>query len=128
MIELSSSQAEVATVAPPLVPDSSIDADHLSRMTLGDRGLEREVLHLFDLQSSMLIDRMRRGPAAAIATSAHTLKGSARGIGAWRIASAAERVEATASGWDSNVAAAVDDLARTVAEAHEAIGRMLQTN
>ena len=64
----------------------AIDVEHLARMTLGDRSLEREVLHLFDLQSSMLVERMRHGPAAAIGTSAHTLKGSARGIGAWRIA------------------------------------------
>ena len=31
-----------------------IDLVHLSRMTLGDRGLEREVLALFDRQATVL--------------------------------------------------------------------------
>jgi len=36
-----------------------IDLVHLSRMTLGDRGLEREVLALFDRQATVLVSRMR---------------------------------------------------------------------
>jgi HPt (histidine-containing phosphotransfer) domain-containing protein len=82
--------------APSLAPDDRpVDLVHLARTTLGDRALEREVLQLFDRQSGMLIARMRTAAPAAIATLAHTLKGSARGIGAWRVARAAELLELT---------------------------------
>ena len=53
-----------------------LDRDHLARMTFGDRSLEREVLQLFDRQSELLLERMRASEPAAIATLAHTLKGS----------------------------------------------------
>jgi HPt (histidine-containing phosphotransfer) domain-containing protein len=85
--------------APPLVPaERPIDLEHLSHMTLGDRKLERDVLALFDRQTAMLIERMRGAPAGVVAAVAHTLKGSARGIGAWPLARAAEQVEHAASG------------------------------
>src|SRR5436305_13455602 len=86
--------------APSLAPDDRpVDLVHLARTTLGDRSLEREVLQLFDRQAGMLIARMRSAAPAGIATLAHTLKGSARGIGAWRVAHAAELLElAAASG------------------------------
>ena len=61
-----------------------IDLVHLSRMTLGDRGLEREVLALFDRQATVLVSRMRSASPGSVTTVAHTLKGSARGVGAWR--------------------------------------------
>lgn len=80
--------------SPPLVPDDqTIDFSHLFRMTLGDHSLEREVLQLFGRQTEMLIARMGSAEPAAVAALAHTLKGSARGIGAWHVASAAEQVE-----------------------------------
>src|SRR5262245_2696862 len=83
-----------AADAPALSPDDrAIDLVHLARTTLGDRGLEREVLQLFDRQSTLLIARMRSATPAGVATLAHTLKGSARGIGAWRVARAAEALE-----------------------------------
>ena len=62
-------------------------------MTLGERSLEREVLQLFDRQSTLLLARMRAADAGGVGALAHTLKGSARGIGAWRVARAAEAVE-----------------------------------
>ena len=38
--------------SPPLAPDDGpIDIDHLQRMTLGDAGLEREVLAMFSAQA-----------------------------------------------------------------------------
>ena len=80
--------------APSLAPDDrAIDLVHLARTTFGDRALEREVLQLFDRQSGMLIARMRGATPAVVAALAHTLKGSARGIGAWRVAHAAETLE-----------------------------------
>ena len=106
--------------APSLAPDDRpIDLVHLARTTLGDRALEREVLQLFDRQSDILIARMRTAAPAAVAALAHTLKGSARGIGAWRVARAAELLElAGASGSSTedalNGLTAASDEARTV--------------
>ena len=96
MIALTRVDEPVAS--PPLAPLAPpIDAAHLSRMTLGDRSLEREVLALFDRQADMLLLRMRKATPTVAAAAAHTLKGSARGVGAWRVASAAEAVELAAS-------------------------------
>ena len=79
--------------SPPLVPDEGfIDTAHLTRMTLGDAALQREVLTLFVRQSADLVARMTGFPAD-MAAIAHTLKGSARGIGAFSAASSAERLE-----------------------------------
>jgi len=114
--------------APSLAPDDRpIDLVHLARTTLGDRALEREVLQLFDRQSSMLIARMRTAAPAAVATLAHTLKGSARGIGAWRVARAADLLElAGASG--EPTAEALDGLAAASDEARAVIAELLLTH
>jgi hypothetical protein len=80
---------------PAGAPDlPAIDRGHLEHMTFGDRSLEHEVLELFDSQAAMLIVRMRAGGEAALGPLAHTLKGSAAGVGANRVVQAAE---ATAS-------------------------------
>jgi HPt (histidine-containing phosphotransfer) domain-containing protein len=75
-----------------------IDETHLQRMTLGDRRLEREVLELFVRQTTIMLGRIVGAQPATAAAAAHTLKGSARGIGAWRVARAAELVENAAGG------------------------------
>src|SRR3954466_15779174 len=74
--------------SPPLAPiDSPLDLEHLSRMTLGDAELEQEGLAMFAEQAVRLMATMAALPAEAGAL-AHTLKGSARGIGALRVADA----------------------------------------
>src|SRR5271154_2566851 len=75
---------------------SAIDEDHLARMTLGDRRLEREVLEIFLRQTTIMLDRIVAAEPALAAAAAHTLRGSARGIGAWRVAQAAELLEGAA--------------------------------
>jgi HPt (histidine-containing phosphotransfer) domain-containing protein len=75
-----------------------IDEDHLGRMTLGDRRLEREVLELFLRQTTIVLNRIVGAEPPLAAAAAHTLKGSARGIGAWRVARAAELLENAAGG------------------------------
>jgi HPt (histidine-containing phosphotransfer) domain-containing protein len=74
----------------------AIDEDHLGRMTLGDRKLEREVLEIFVRQTVIMLERIAGAAPAMAAATAHTLCGSARGIGAWRVAQAAERLERAA--------------------------------
>jgi hypothetical protein len=113
--------AVAPTDAPPPV-EAVIDLDHLARMTLGERSLEAEVLTLFDQQATVLLTHMRGAPPAAAAAFAHTLKGSARGIGAWRVAAAADGVEMLAArSGAAGVAGAVTRLSAAVAEAKAAI-------
>lgn len=74
---------------------AAIDREHLARMTFGEHGLQCELLALFDRQAATLLARLREGaPAAALA---HTLKGSATGIGAWDVARAARLLEEASS-------------------------------
>ena len=91
-------------------------------MTFGDRSLERELLELFDRQAAMLIVRMRAGGPAATASLAHTLKGSASGIGAGGVAHAA--AAAGASPAECNLA--VDRLAQAVDDARALIAKLLR--
>lgn len=80
--------------SPPLVPDDApIDLAHLGRMTLGDHAVEREVLAMFAAQAADLANRLAAMPADADRL-VHTLKGSARAIGAFRVADAAAELEA----------------------------------
>jgi hypothetical protein len=102
--------------------EPAIDIMHLYRMTLGDHGLEREVLALFDRQIDLLIARMPAVDAAGVGALAHTLKGSARGVGAWPMARAAEAVEAAPA---AELARAVAALAAAASEAHAAIADIL---
>jgi HPt (histidine-containing phosphotransfer) domain-containing protein len=100
----------------------AIDMAHLARMTLGERSLEREVLALFDRQADMLLPRIRGGAPALAAASAHTLKGSASGIGAFRVARAAQAVEQAEH---AVIAAAIETLADMLDEAKAEIARLL---
>ena len=111
--------------SPPLAPDDGpIDFEHLSRMTLGDAGLEQEVLAMFVAQSTTLVGTIAAMPADASAL-AHTLKGSARAIGAFSVADAAARLEAAiARGFETS--AALAELGETVAEARAAIEAVLR--
>ena len=114
--------------APALAPDDRpIDLVHLARTTLGDRGLEREVLQLFDRQSTLLIARMRSVAPAGVATLAHTLNGSARGIGAWRVARAAEALELAAAA-GAGIGDALDRLTAVSEEARAVIAELLRAN
>src|SRR5262249_17986637 len=71
-----------------------VDLVHLSRYTLGERDLERAVLELFCTQSFVYLERLKQGPSDKDWKDlTHTLKGSARAVGAWRVAEAAERAE-----------------------------------
>jgi HPt (histidine-containing phosphotransfer) domain-containing protein len=62
-------------------------------MALGDLALEREVLTMFLAQAGRLVDTLATQPADASAL-AHTLKGSARAIGAFDVADGAAMLEA----------------------------------
>lgn len=72
-----------------------VDLVHLSRYTLGNRSLEREVLSLFLTQSAIYLKRLKEaGADKEWVDAAHTIKGSAKSIGAWQLARSAETAEA----------------------------------
>src|SRR4051794_2591661 len=78
--------------SPPLVPeDGPLDLAHLKRMTLGDAGLEREVLAMFVSQAARLAEALAGLPAETLQL-AHPLSGSARAVGAFQVAEAADGV------------------------------------
>jgi len=116
--------AEAASLVPN---DRPIDLVHLARTTLGDRSLEREVLQLFDRQSMLLIARMRTAAPSGVATLAHTLKGSARGIGAWRVARAAEVLE-LAGARNGEIGSALEHLNAASEEARGVIADLLRAS
>jgi HPt (histidine-containing phosphotransfer) domain-containing protein len=110
--------------SPPLAPgDGPIDFEHLDRMTFGDAGLEREVLTMFSAQSARLVHTLAAIPKDASAL-AHTLKGSARAIGAFAVADAADRLEAAIAG-GSDTSAPLAELDEAVAQAQAAIEAIL---
>lgn len=78
-----------------------IDLAHLRRYTFGDRALEKEVLHLFVTQLPETLAALRAAASEREwRMAAHTLKGSSRAVGAWRIASLAQDAESLSCGGD----------------------------
>jgi HPt (histidine-containing phosphotransfer) domain-containing protein len=70
-----------------------VDMEHLSRQTMGDRDLEREVLDLFVQQVVSVRGRIADADEKGRVMLAHGLKGSARGVGAFAVADCAAEIE-----------------------------------
>lgn len=71
-----------------------IDLVHLAAQTMGDKALEAEILQMFAKQARCLVQDIAGARGETVTALAHRLKGSARAVGAFRVASAAERLEA----------------------------------
>lgn len=114
--------------APPMAP--AIDLVHLARQSLGDEGLEAELLGLFDRQSAASVREIAAGLRADLAGSArlaHKLRGSALAVGASRVAEAAANLEALCEGarpQTADCAQAQAALADAVADARRAIAAL----
>lgn len=88
-----------------------IDLDHLARQTMGQKDLETEVLTLFLRQARQCVRNIAAATPKERQGFAHSLKGSARGVGAFPLAEAAERLEAdpaSDAAYDALAAAVVD--------------------
>ena len=72
---------------------STIDREHLARQTMGDEALMCEVLRLFAAQIRDIQAALRSHNARSRQRLGHTLKGAARGVGAFELASLAEELE-----------------------------------
>ena len=73
--------------------DLPVDLNHLDRYTGGDRAINEEILRLFDEQCGQILAKLEAlGQSEADAKSwremTHTLKGAARGIGAFDLGDA----------------------------------------
>jgi len=72
----------------------AIDRDHLARYTLGNSEIESEILELFCEQSMKLLAQLKSAETQADWSFAtHSLKGSARAVGAWEVGREAEGLE-----------------------------------
>lgn len=105
-----------------------VDLVHLARYTLGERALECEVLGLFSAQSIVYVARLRASRSnREWREAAHSLKGSALAVGAWRAAEAAQGAEALPA--DALIAsrdACLSEIEASVAEANDFIASFVQ--
>ncbi len=78
-------------------PDQAINLAHLARYTGGEHALNAEILRLFDGQVTAMVGDLK----SVLATRdgqrwrqiVHTIKGAARGVGAFRMGEAAAAAE-----------------------------------
>lgn len=119
--------AHAAAASRTATADRPVDLVHLARHTLGDRNLEREVLQLFCRQSVIYLDRLKQARASTSRVeAAHTIKGSAKGIGAWTVAELAQAVEERSEQPVSGARALIADLEQAIADANGFITDILE--
>ena len=93
---MSHSAASPAQITEPEL--DAIDMEHLLHYTMGDKALAREVLGLFCTQGRIYLEQLSASQdPQELKASAHTLKGSARGVGAHHVAELAQALEALAA-------------------------------
>ena len=107
--------------APELIESmgqTAIDLEHLARYTGGEKALNSEVLQLFDGQVSAMVAELHTVLAARDAKRwrevAHTIKGAARGVGAFAMGDLAASAEPISP---SDALAAKDVIAKLEHEA-----------
>jgi HPt (histidine-containing phosphotransfer) domain-containing protein len=106
-----------------------LDLVHLTRQTLGDRDLEREILELFVRQVRAVLLQLQTAETIKLREDiAHTLKGSARAVGAWSVALKAEACEQAGSLDPGAWIEALDGLTASVREVCLAIEDLQQEN
>ena len=76
---------------------NAIDLEHLARYTGGEKGLNGEILRLFEEQITSMVAELNAILATRDAKRwreiAHTIKGAARGVGAFPMGEAAAKAE-----------------------------------
>jgi HPt (histidine-containing phosphotransfer) domain-containing protein len=89
----------------------------LAKQTLGDPGLELEVLRMFDETARVYFGRLERSTSVEeLLRHLHTLKGAAAGIGAVTIAELAAATESELRGGAPVNPERIDDLEMAVEE------------
>jgi HPt (histidine-containing phosphotransfer) domain-containing protein len=107
--------------------EEPIDRGQLARYTFGNCALEIEVLQLFAEQAPHYLEELRAATTEkSWRDAAHTLKGSARAVGAFRVADLAESAEALRGNVDATVRTrAVAALEEALDEARSHIATLL---
>lgn len=86
-------QAALKKPLPRSATHRPVDLVHLANQTMGDRKLEAEILTMFGKQMSQARASISNANADERKRLAHTIKGTARSVGAFPIADVAERIE-----------------------------------
>lgn len=73
--------------------EKPIDLVHLARQTMGDKGLELDVLQMFARQARASMKELATCEGGARAAVAHRLKGSAQSVGATAVSRTAAALE-----------------------------------
>ena len=107
-----------------------VDLVHLARYTGGDSELNAEILKLFETQANDLVAQLQSlleaGDAKGWHAIHHSLKGAARGIGAFALADAAAQAETLDPCANSGQAvAALDTLKKRAEAVHDFIEHYL---
>jgi HPt (histidine-containing phosphotransfer) domain-containing protein len=101
-----------------------IDMSHLARYTGGDRTLNTEILRLFNGQLSTMVDQLLTVLAQRDVRKwrevTHTLKGAARGVGAFGVGEAAAAAEPIDPAQSQDRAIQVIEVLRVEGEAAQA--------
>ncbi|HEY9013204.1 MAG TPA: Hpt domain-containing protein [Devosia sp.] len=85
---------QTVALVQPIHKHHPIDMVHLSKQTLGDHGLECEILRLFDQMARVYFGRLETSTTEAdLLRHLHTIKGAASGVGAWNLAELAKSAE-----------------------------------
>lgn len=105
-----------------------VDLVHLSKQSFGSKDLENELLGLFLSHSQQCLIRLRGAETHQDwANAAHSIKGSARAIGAWAIGEAAEVYEREAeAGTLENKEDATREIEALVLKTNEYITSLLK--
>jgi HPt (histidine-containing phosphotransfer) domain-containing protein len=81
----------------PAMAATPVDLTHLARYTGGDRALNAEILRLFDGQVSEMVEQLlgvlEQRDTRKWRQVTHTIKGAARGVGAFAMGEAAAAAE-----------------------------------
>jgi HPt (histidine-containing phosphotransfer) domain-containing protein len=105
----------------------AIDLSFLDRVTFRDRSLAREVLVLFGQQADSLLALIAEATDEQTRIeAAHKLKGSARGVGAFDVARAAEEIETAKDA--AEFGAALAHLTIRITEARIALTGLIRTS
>ncbi|MEQ8825771.1 MAG: Hpt domain-containing protein [Filomicrobium sp.] len=117
--------ARIGNLEPVAIEGEVLDLAHLGNYTLGDEALKREILDLFREQIKNSLHRLQEaadtGDESAWQMAAHTLKGSARAVGAFRLGSAAAAGERYADSCDGRLMA-LGTIALVAQETYSAVG------
>jgi HPt (histidine-containing phosphotransfer) domain-containing protein len=96
------------------MPVQAIDLKHLARYTGGERGLNGEILRLFDSQISGMVAELNglleSRDGKRWREIAHTIKGAARGVGAFQMGDAAASAEPVDPANNAEAKAAIQKL------------------